>query len=98
MSASVYSTSIIWDMESEGVGVKNFYYHKVNVMSRSIILTNKSLFVTKSVDSTSNARDIYSGKCVQTHVDHEYDINLVSLFLDENFFGSGSDELICNFF
>ena len=67
-------------------------------MSLAISPTNKDVFVSGSCDSTAKVWDIRSGKCTQTHLGHESDINSVSFFPDGNAFGTGSDDSSCRLF
>jgi guanine nucleotide-binding protein G(I)/G(S)/G(T) subunit beta-1 len=67
-------------------------------MSVAISPENNNIFVSGSVDTTAKVWDIRNGKCVQTHIGHEADINSVAFFPDGHAFGTGSDDASCRLF
>lgn len=61
---------------SEALG--RFTDHTSDVMSVAPCPEHPALFVSGSTDSTAKAWDLRSGKCTQTFVGHESDINAVA--------------------
>lgn len=62
------------------------------------INANKNIFVSGACDALAKIWDMRIGKCVQTFIGHESDINAVQFFPDGNAIGSGSDDGTCRIF
>ena len=62
------------------------------------VAPEKQIFVSGACDATAKVWDIRTGKCVQTFLGHESDINAVQFFPNGEAFGSGSDDASCRLF
>ena len=63
-----------------------------------IFLKNNNKHFIVSIDSTTtNVGDIYSGKCIQTHLGYEYDIESLLLFRYGNYSVIDSNEYTYRF-
>jgi len=87
----------LWDVVNE-TKIREFQEHKGDVMGLSLSPTDHNIFVSGACDGMAKVWDINSGKCIQTFVAHECDINAVQ-FLPNGFgFATGSDDGSCRLF
>jgi len=81
-----------------GSKTQEFSDHNGDVMSVATNPVDKNTFVSGSCDATAKLWDIRTGKCAQTFVGHEADINAVSFFPNGNAFATASDDASCRLF
>ncbi len=72
--------------------LQRFTDHAGDVMCVSVHPTNRSIFVSGSCDTTAKVWDTRAGRCVQTFVGHEGDINAIRFMANGLSFGTGSDD------
>jgi len=99
ITSSGDATCILWDIEA-GTKVQEFSDHTGDVMSLSLSpIDTKNVFVSGACDATAKLWDKREkGKCSQTFLGHESDINAVQFFPNGNAFGTGSDDSGCRLF
>jgi guanine nucleotide-binding protein G(I)/G(S)/G(T) subunit beta-1 len=78
LTSSGDGTCIYWDLE-HATELCRFTDHGGDVMSVAVDPTNPFLFVSGSTDATAKAWDLRTGKCTQTFIGHESDINCVQV-------------------
>ena len=78
LTASGDSTCLFWDIARPEAPLARFTDHSSDVMSVAPCPSNPSLFVSGSTDATAKTWDLRTGRCTQTFVDHESDINAVA--------------------
>jgi len=97
LTSSGDMSCMLWDIDA-GVKILEFNDHTGDVMSLSLAPGRREIFVSGACDATAKVWDTRIGKCVQTFLGHETDINAVQFFPNGNAFGTGSDDASCRLF